>query len=84
MSGASGGVCLLDVARRRSKPLYRSPIGSHVILLVWSRHDLSMTVAHSSQDVVKSRVQLRPFPPTETPLKYIPNEIRAILSESGV
>jgi hypothetical protein len=35
-------------------------------------------------DVVKSRVQLRPFPPTGTPVQYIAHEIKSIVSKSGV
>jgi len=35
-------------------------------------------------DVVKSRVQLRPIPPTGTPVRYISHELRAIVAESGV
>jgi solute carrier family 25 carnitine/acylcarnitine transporter 20/29 len=35
-------------------------------------------------DVVKSRVQLRPIPPTGTPVQYISRELIAIVSESGV
>ncbi|KDQ56318.1 hypothetical protein JAAARDRAFT_208025 [Jaapia argillacea MUCL 33604] len=35
-------------------------------------------------DVIKSRIQLRPIPPTGTPVQYIAREFGAILSESGV
>ncbi|EPQ55242.1 mitochondrial carrier [Gloeophyllum trabeum ATCC 11539] len=34
-------------------------------------------------DVIKSRVQLRPIPPTGNPFQYINAEFRAILGESG-
>jgi len=35
-------------------------------------------------DVVKSRVQLRRFPPTGTPVQYIARELRDIVHESGL
>ncbi|KAL1751960.1 mitochondrial carrier domain-containing protein [Schizophyllum commune] len=35
-------------------------------------------------DVVKSRVQLRPTPPTGTPVQYIAAELRAVVAEGGV
>ncbi|KAI3619367.1 mitochondrial ornithine transporter 1 [Moniliophthora roreri] len=34
-------------------------------------------------DVIKSRVQLRPTPPSGTPVQYVANEVRMILAESG-
>lgn len=35
-------------------------------------------------DVVKSRVQLRPTPPTGTPVGYIASELRLIVQEGGL
>jgi hypothetical protein len=35
-------------------------------------------------DVIKSRIQLRPIPPTGNPLRYMNEELRAVVAEGGM
>lgn len=45
--------------------------------------DIYSSWSRLSSDVVKSRIQLRPIPPTGTPIQYIASEIKTIIAESG-
>jgi hypothetical protein len=57
------------------------PLGKSVritILAIESPHALP------SEDVVKSRIQLRTTPPKGTPVQYIAGELKAVIAESGV
>ena len=67
--------------------LTRSHIGFHVIPLV--RLTISsvrrlVLIPTILTDVIKSRIQLRPTPPTSRPWTYINEELRAVVSEGGL
>lgn len=72
-----------------SKRRFRTILGSNE-LPVWallasgSCGGIAYWFACYPLDVVKSRIQLRPIPPSGTPFRYISNELRAIVSESGL
>lgn len=46
--------------------------------------DEGLTYIDLSVDVIKSRIQLRQTPPTGKPWKYMANEIRMVIAESGL
>ncbi|KAG1728351.1 mitochondrial carrier [Suillus occidentalis] len=46
--------------------------------------DKGLTYINFSVDVIKSRIQLRQTPPTGKPWKYMTNEIRMVIAESGI
>ncbi|KAK0469560.1 mitochondrial carrier [Desarmillaria tabescens] len=54
------------------------------LLASGSTGGISYWLACYPLDVIKSRVQLRPTPPSGTPVQYIAHEGRAILAESGL
>jgi hypothetical protein len=65
---------------------YRLPIGSHPTLWVSQLQCSSPSnlLIPLSEDVVKSRIQLRATPPKGTPVQYIANELKVIVAESGM
>ncbi|KAJ7626984.1 mitochondrial carrier domain-containing protein [Roridomyces roridus] len=72
-----------------SKRKFIARYGSQQQLPVWallasgSTGGIAYWLACYPLDVIKSRVQLRPTPPTGSPLQYMAHEVRAILAESG-
>ena len=85
--GSTGGVSPLDIVSCHwCHGISRLPIGYRVIhwvrLLCHFRPPESLLTL--SVDVVKSRIQLRPIPPSGTPVQYIARELKQIVHESGL
>ena len=59
-------------------------LSSYPIGELWGVIKEDVTYSGFSADVIKSRVQLRQVPPTGKPWQYMNNEIRMIISESGM
>ncbi|KAF9067331.1 mitochondrial carrier domain-containing protein [Rhodocollybia butyracea] len=73
-----------------SKRRFTSIYGSTSELPVWalmasgSTGGIAYWLSCYPLDVIKSRIQLRPTPPTGTPFQYIAHEARMVIAESGV
>ena len=86
-SGSTGGVCPASFyLSSRPRPILPQiaywlssyPLGKSVTTLLAIRF-----LTLPSEDVVKSRVQLRTTPPRGTPVQYIAGELKAVVAESG-
>ncbi|TDL22941.1 mitochondrial carrier [Rickenella mellea] len=72
-----------EASKRTFRKRYPSGLPVWALLASGSCGGISYWLACYPFDVVKSRVQLRPFPPTGTPVQYIGHELKAIVQESG-
>lgn len=71
-----------------SKRQFRSQYGEHVpiwaLLTSGATGGIAYWLCCYPLDVIKSRIQLRPTPPTSRPWTYINAELRSIVADSGV
>jgi len=79
----AGFYSAFEFSKRKFSSIYGPQVPVWALLASGSTGGIAYWLACYPLDVVKSRIQLRPIPPTGTPVQYIANEIRAIISESG-
>ncbi|KAK0480128.1 mitochondrial carrier [Armillaria novae-zelandiae] len=73
-----------EFSKRKFAAAYGQDLPVWALLASGSTGGISYWLACYPLDVIKSRVQLRPTPPSGTPVQYIAHEARAILAESGL
>ncbi|TFL04850.1 mitochondrial carrier [Pterulicium gracile] len=80
----AGFYTAFEFSKRKFSQAYGSQLPVWALLASGSTGGIAYWLACYPFDVVKSRVQLRPVPPTGTPVQYIAHELKAIVAESGV
>lgn len=80
----AGFYTAFEFSKRQFAKTYGNQLPVWALLASGSTGGIAYWLACYPLDVVKSRIQLRPTPPSGTPVRYIAHEIRAIVSESGV
>ncbi|THU90494.1 mitochondrial carrier [Dendrothele bispora CBS 962.96] len=73
-----------EFSKRKFMSVYGTQLPVWALLASGSTGGIAYWLSCYPLDVIKSRIQLRPIPPTGTPVQYIAAEVRAILAESGV
>ncbi|KAK0446234.1 mitochondrial carrier [Armillaria borealis] len=73
-----------EFSKRKFASAYGKDLPVWALLASGSTGGISYWLACYPLDVIKSRVQLRPTPPSGTPVQYIAHEGRAIMAESGL
>ncbi|KAK0500238.1 mitochondrial carrier [Armillaria luteobubalina] len=73
-----------EFSKRKFSAAYGQDLPVWALLASGSTGGISYWLACYPLDVIKSRVQLRPTPPSGTPVQYIAHEARAIMAESGL
>ncbi|KAG7451412.1 mitochondrial carrier [Guyanagaster necrorhizus] len=73
-----------EFSKRKFASAYGKDLPVWALLASGSTGGISYWLACYPLDVIKSRVQLRPTPPSGTPVQYIAHETRAIMAESGL
>jgi len=73
-----------EAAKRNFRTKYPQELPVWALLASGSCGGISYWLACYPLDVIKSRIQLRPIPPSGTPVQYIAHEFKSIVSESGV
>ncbi|KAF9022943.1 mitochondrial carrier [Hymenopellis radicata] len=73
-----------EFSKRKFTAVYGTDLPVWALLASGSTGGIAYWLACYPLDVIKSRVQLRPTPPSGTPVQYIIHEVRAIMAESGV
>ncbi|TFK50901.1 mitochondrial carrier [Heliocybe sulcata] len=79
----AGFYSAFEFSKRRFSHKYGQQVPVWALLASGSTGGIAYWLACYPLDVIKSRVQLRPIPPTGNPFQYINAEFRAILGESG-
>ncbi|EIN06617.1 mitochondrial carrier [Punctularia strigosozonata HHB-11173 SS5] len=79
----AGFYSAFEFSKRRFAKKYDNKVPVWALLASGAGGGIAYWLACYPLDVVKSRVQLRPIPPTGTPVQYIAHEIRAVVQESG-
>ncbi|ESK94138.1 mitochondrial ornithine transporter 1 [Moniliophthora roreri MCA 2997] len=72
-----------EFSKRRFISIYGPELPVWALLASGSTGGIAYWLSCYPLDVIKSRVQLRPTPPSGTPVQYVANEVRMILAESG-
>ncbi|KAF8922675.1 mitochondrial carrier, partial [Mucidula mucida] len=72
-----------EFSKRKFTAVYGNDLPVWALLASGSTGGIAYWLACYPLDVIKSRVQLRPTPPSGTPVQYIIHEVRAIMAESG-
>ncbi|KAF8058645.1 mitochondrial carrier [Lyophyllum atratum] len=80
----AGFYTAFEFTKRQFAKTYGDKLPVWALLASGSTGGIAYWLACYPLDVVKSRIQLRPIPPTGTPVQYIANELRAIIAESGL
>ncbi|KAF5354351.1 hypothetical protein D9758_010728 [Tetrapyrgos nigripes] len=73
-----------EFSKRKFTAIYGSQLPIWALLASGSTGGIAYWLSCYPLDVIKSRIQLRPIPPTGTPVQYIAAEFKAILAESGM
>ncbi|KZT22444.1 mitochondrial carrier [Neolentinus lepideus HHB14362 ss-1] len=79
----AGFYSAFEFSKRKFSKKYGPQLPVWALLASGSTGGIAYWLSCYPLDVIKSRVQLRPIPPTGNPFQYINAEFRAILSESG-
>ncbi|KAG5718635.1 hypothetical protein E4T56_gene16516 [Termitomyces sp. T112] len=79
----AGFYTAFEFTKREFAKTYGPQLPVWALLASGSTGGIAYWLACYPLDVVKSRIQLRPIPPTGTPVQYIVNELKAIVAESG-
>ncbi|RDB20644.1 Mitochondrial substrate carrier family protein G [Hypsizygus marmoreus] len=80
----AGFYTAFEFSKRKFSKTYGTQLPVWALLASGSTGGIAYWLACYPLDVVKSRIQLRPIPPTGTPVQYIAHELKAIVAESGV
>ncbi|KAF9496346.1 mitochondrial carrier [Pleurotus eryngii] len=80
----AGFYTAFEFSKRKFSKTYGSDLPVWALLASGSTGGIAYWLCCYPLDVVKSRVQLRSTPPTGTPVGYITQELKAIVSESGL
>jgi len=72
-----------EFSKRRFQQIYGQQIPVWALLASGSTGGIAYWLSCYPLDVIKSRVQLRPTPPTSRPWTYINQELQAVVAESG-
>ncbi|KAK7040912.1 hypothetical protein VNI00_009508 [Paramarasmius palmivorus] len=73
-----------EFSKRKFAVIYGRDLPVWALLASGSTGGIAYWLSCYPLDVIKSRVQLRPTPPTGSPAQYVAAEVRMILAESGV
>ncbi|KAF8126273.1 mitochondrial carrier [Boletus edulis] len=79
----AGFYSAFEFSKRQFQGIYGQQIPVWALLASGSTGGIAYWLSSYPLDVIKSRVQLRPTPPTSRPWTYINEELRAIISEGG-
>ncbi|KAG9221403.1 hypothetical protein CCMSSC00406_0008341 [Pleurotus cornucopiae] len=80
----AGFYTAFEFSKRKFSKTYGSDLPVWALLASGSTGGIAYWLCCYPLDVVKSRVQLRSTPPTGAPVGYITQELKAIVSESGL
>lgn len=80
----AGFYAAFEFSKRKFTTIYGPELPVWALLTSGATGGISYWLCCYPLDVVKSRVQLRPVPPTGTPVQYIATELKTIVAESGV
>ncbi|KAN0080411.1 Mitochondrial carrier domain containing protein [Tylopilus felleus] len=73
-----------EFSKRQFQGIYGQQVPVWALLASGSTGGIAYWLSCYPLDVIKSRIQLRPTPPTSRPWTYINEELRAIISEGGL
>ncbi|THG94042.1 hypothetical protein EW026_g7345 [Hermanssonia centrifuga] len=79
----AGFYTAFEYSKRRFGTKYGQQLPVWALLASGSTGGLAYWLSSYPLDVIKSRIQLRPTPPSGTPVQYIAHEFKAIIAESG-
>ncbi|CCM04630.1 uncharacterized protein FIBRA_06814 [Fibroporia radiculosa] len=79
----AGFYAAFEFSKRKFASKYGTQLPVWALLASGSTGGIAYWLSCYPLDVVKSRIQLRPTPPTGTPVQYITRELQTIVSESG-
>jgi len=80
----AGFYTAFEFSKRKFQSVYGDQLPVWALLTSGSTGGIAYWLSSYPLDVIKSRVQLRQVPPTGKPWQYMNNEIRMIISESGM
>jgi solute carrier family 25 carnitine/acylcarnitine transporter 20/29 len=80
----AGFYTAFEFSKRKFQSKYGDKVPVWALLASGSTGGIAYWLSCYPLDVIKSRIQLRQTPPTGKPWKYINNEIRVVIAESGI
>lgn len=80
----AGFYTAFEFSKRKFQSKYGDKVPVWALLASGSTGGIAYWLSCYPLDVIKSRIQLRQTPPTGKPWKYITNEIRMVIAESGI
>ncbi|KAF8627765.1 hypothetical protein AX17_006130 [Amanita inopinata Kibby_2008] len=80
----AGFYTAFEFSKRRFTAIYGKDLPVWALLASGSTGGIAYWLSCYPLDVVKSRIQLRPIPPSGNPFRYINGELKAIVSETGL
>ncbi|KAG2129870.1 mitochondrial carrier [Suillus bovinus] len=80
----AGFYTAFEFSKRQFQRQYGDKVPVWALLASGSTGGLAYWLSCYPLDVIKSRIQLRQTPPTGKPWKYMTNEIRMVIAESGI
>lgn len=80
----AGFYTAFEFSKRKFQSMYGDKVPVWALLASGSTGGIAYWLSCYPLDVIKSRIQLRQTPPTGKPWKYMTNEIRMVITESGI
>lgn len=80
----AGFYTAFEFSKRKFQSQYEDKVPVWALLASGSTGGIAYWLSCYPLDVIKSRIQLRQTPPTGKPWKYMANEIRMVIAESGL
>lgn len=80
----AGFYTAFEFSKRKFQSNYGDKVPVWALLASGSTGGIAYWLSCYPLDVIKSRIQLRQTPPTGKPWKYMTNEIRMVIAESGI
>ncbi|KAI9458228.1 mitochondrial carrier [Boletus coccyginus] len=80
----AGWVTSFEFSKRQFQGIYGQQLPVWALLASGSTGGIAYWLSCYPLDVIKSRVQLRPTPPTSRPWTYVNEELRAVIFEGGL
>lgn len=80
----AGFYTAFEFSKRKFQSKYGDKVPVWALLASGSTGGIAYWLSCYPLDVIKSRIQLRQSPPTGKPWKYMTNEIRMVITESGI
>lgn len=80
----AGFYTAFEFSKRKFQGMYGEKVPVWALLASGSTGGIAYWLSCYPLDVIKSRIQLRQTPPTGKPWKYMTNEIRTVIAESGI